>query len=441
MVQTYNLEVELPMCPEQYWDLKKDETFRLFQEQLLGMRKEIVETWEDDQAYYKRVCSTPDITIPDMVKRALKSDKLKYYEIQSANKVVPPYLNTFKIISPVLADRVFLYGTLLLEPIPGRNASKQILFGTVNIDVMGGSFVEKLIVSNVTKSYMSSPDVVVAWKRYVISGFTQLDFPDLSLSANPGNSPTPSPLASPRARALSCSGVPSPSLGSSSPKPSLRGARSASVSLPRSEQGVIGDLELEQHSGTITEGASEHESDGENSGSNATDKSGKGDDLFGRIQTKAKPPAIREITSGGILEGLWSSPKREASNAASGEESSSCTPEILKIKHARFSTGSADDEADSPVSHSPIRTRRPSVRRRRSTPIARDTPTQAERAPLSSSEGMPSVLSSHPSTINSDEIAGYDSAGSSVWDSEEECWLHGAVSDFSDSGDDPGRPS
>ncbi len=149
-----------PCTPERYWKCFFDPELTERMEAMSKMERELLSEKFEGEVAVRRQRITSHISLPPNVTRFLGGDKLAYEQITRvdlANSQID-----WKIISPVLTDKVKAAGTLRVVATP--MGCDRVLDGEVSVKIaMLGKRIEKMIVDLLTKIYDKSAEVHLGW--------------------------------------------------------------------------------------------------------------------------------------------------------------------------------------------------------------------------------------------------------------------------------------
>lgn len=158
----------IPMEAHAYFRLNNDPEFEQFQAERINLESyEEVERSENGGKIHRRIQVVPDIQLPGAIRKVVDKqlgDRKLYYE-ELRDYVDGELEYTWKIVPPVMADRMDVGGKVVVEPID-EGSCKRILDGETKANVFGiGGMLEKFLVREMTNAYDLIPGVVKEWNE------------------------------------------------------------------------------------------------------------------------------------------------------------------------------------------------------------------------------------------------------------------------------------
>ena len=143
-----------------YEELYFDEPFHAALAEAVKINRELLRFDRGPERIVRHVCVQPRREIPAPVAKLLGGKRLSY--IEELEYQVGRYHGTWRIVPPVLADKIAIGGTLDLEAAAG--GVRRVLAGAIDVTLFGlGGLVEKVVVSNVVKSYDDAAAFTAQW--------------------------------------------------------------------------------------------------------------------------------------------------------------------------------------------------------------------------------------------------------------------------------------
>ena len=148
--------IDLPAYEELYFD----EAFQVALGASVKIDRELVRLDRGPDRIVRHVRVQPEREIPAPVAKLLGGKRLSY--VEELDYAPGRYHGTWRIVPGVLADKATMGGTLDFEAVPG--GVRRILAGEIGVSLFGvGGLVEKVIVSNVEKSYDDAAAFTERW--------------------------------------------------------------------------------------------------------------------------------------------------------------------------------------------------------------------------------------------------------------------------------------
>jgi|HubBroStandDraft_5_1064220.scaffolds.fasta_scaffold264053_2 hypothetical protein len=143
-----------------YEELYFDEPFQTALGEAVKIDRELVRLDRGRERIVRHVRVQPQREIPAPVAKLLGGKRLAY--IEELEYEVGRYHGTWRIVPAVLAGKIAIGGTLDFEAAAG--GVKRVLAGVIDVTLYGlGGLVEKLVVSNVEKSYDDAAAFTAEW--------------------------------------------------------------------------------------------------------------------------------------------------------------------------------------------------------------------------------------------------------------------------------------
>jgi hypothetical protein len=169
----FRYECVIPMGAHTYWLVRESVEYMAFQCTELGLRSvEELERWIDENDTLHYVIKTvPDMDIPRLLRGLLGNKPLEFVDTHSrAAKFTAegPFSSRFVSCPPVYPNKIDVRGRVWLEPIDDDQC-RQVMEGECHVNVFGGSVIQKIIMSNLDKSYKSLPELVAKFRKLMES--------------------------------------------------------------------------------------------------------------------------------------------------------------------------------------------------------------------------------------------------------------------------------
>jgi len=143
-----------------YEELYFDEPFHTALAEAVKIDRKLLRLDRGAERIVRHVRVQPQRDIPAPVAKLLGGKRLAY--IEELEYEVGRYHGTWRIVPPVLADKIAIGGTLDFEAAAG--GVKRVLAGVIDVTLFGlGGLVEKVVVSNVVKSYDDAAAFTAQW--------------------------------------------------------------------------------------------------------------------------------------------------------------------------------------------------------------------------------------------------------------------------------------
>jgi hypothetical protein len=143
-----------------YEALYFDEPFQTALGEAVKIDRELLRLDRGSARIVRHVRVQPEREIPAPVAKLLGGRRLAYTEELEYD--IGHYHGTWRIVPAVLADKIVIGGTLDFEAVPG--GVRRVLAGVIDVTLFGlGGLVEKVVVSNVEKSYGDAAAFTARW--------------------------------------------------------------------------------------------------------------------------------------------------------------------------------------------------------------------------------------------------------------------------------------
>ena len=143
-----------------YEELYFDEPFQIALGEAVKIDRELLRLDRRSERIVRHVRVQPQREIPAPVAKLLGGKRLAYTE--ELEYEVGRYHGIWRIVPAVLADKIAIGGTIDFEVAAG--GVKRVLAGVIDVTLFGlGGLVEKVVVSNVVKSYDDAAAFTAQW--------------------------------------------------------------------------------------------------------------------------------------------------------------------------------------------------------------------------------------------------------------------------------------
>jgi Protein of unknown function (DUF2505) len=143
-----------------YEELYFDEPFQTALGDAVKIDRELLRLDRGRERIVRHVRVQPEREIPAPVAKLLGGRRLAY--VDEIEYEVGRYHGTWRIVPAVLADKIAIGGTLDFEAVAG--GVKRVLAGVIDVTLYGlGGLVERVVVSNVEKSYADAAAFTDRW--------------------------------------------------------------------------------------------------------------------------------------------------------------------------------------------------------------------------------------------------------------------------------------
>jgi hypothetical protein len=157
----FTFSCEMPFNATYFWDNIKDSRKYLDHiEENTNIKSLVIESKEliDENTYIIKSVSKPQIACEDILKKFFNTDEIKITTIYNSTKNAP-YESKFVVTTIVPSTILDITGLLKITPICGYRCKQEFEI-SVNVNIIGGSYIEKLLHAEIAKTYENYPKMI-----------------------------------------------------------------------------------------------------------------------------------------------------------------------------------------------------------------------------------------------------------------------------------------